>query len=124
MIRRVVLPFVFVFLACTKHPEAPALHFPGAPVILISIDTLRADHLPLYGYRGVATPAIDALGRDGLVFTSAWSHCPMTLPSHLSMLTGLLPAEHEVRNNIGYRFAAGKHASIPGLLRARGYTSG
>lgn len=44
---------------------------PGAPVILISIDTLRSDHLPPYGYKGVETPAIDRLARDGLLFEDA-----------------------------------------------------
>jgi len=71
----------------------------NAPVILISIDTLRSDHLPMYGYSGVKTPALDALRGDSILFQNAWSHCPMTLPSHVSMLTGLLPTQHDVRNN-------------------------
>jgi len=79
--------------ACARQQAEPPVPpaDAGAPVILISIDTLRADHLPVYGYRGVRTPAIDALRRDGILFENAYSHCPMTLPSHLSVLTGLLP---------------------------------
>lgn len=96
----------------------------GAPVILISIDTLRSDHLPVYGYRGVATPALDAFARDALVFENAYAHCPMTLPSHVSMLTGLLPAEHGVRNNLGFRFDAARYSSVPALLKRSGYATG
>ena len=96
----------------------------GGPIILISIDTLRADHLPIYGASGVATPNIDALARDAIVFENAYSHVPLTLPSHVSMLTGLLPAEVGVRNNLGYRFDGGKHPTIPSLLKSRGHESG
>src|SRR5262249_26713855 len=50
--------------------------FPKAPIVLISIDTLRSDHLPAYGYRGVATPAIDRLRRDAVLYERAYSHVP------------------------------------------------
>ena len=109
-------------LACNRERAHPTLD--GAPVILISIDTLRADHLPLYGYTKVATPNIDALRRDGILFDNAYSHCPMTLPSHVSMLTGLLPTEHQVRNNLGYHFDATKHRTLPQVLKERGYATG
>jgi tetratricopeptide (TPR) repeat protein len=98
--------------------------FKGAPVVLISIDTLRSDHLPAYGYRGVETPAIDALARDGIVCERAYSHVPLTLPSHASILSGRLPGEHGVRDNIGYHFAAGKLHDLPVALRAAGYATG
>ena len=94
------------------------------PVVVISIDTLRADHLPIYGYDAVKTPNLDALAADGMVFDSAWSHVPLTLPSHVSMLTGKLPAEHGVRSNIGYRFDAAAHETIPALLKKNGYATG
>ena len=71
---------------------APSETFPGAPVILISVDTLRSDHLPFYGYTGVETPALTALRKDSILFESAWSHVPLTLPSHASILTGREPA--------------------------------
>jgi choline-sulfatase len=98
--------------------------FPGAPVVLISIDTLRADHLPAYGYSKVETPNIDALARDGVLYENAYSHCPLTLPSHLSMLTGLLPAEHGVRTNLGYRFDGSAHPTLGRILGAQGYATG
>lgn len=116
-----------VVTACNRAPEraaptTPAV--PGAPVIVISIDTLRADHLPAYGYGGVATPAIDALRRDGILYEEAYSHCPMTLPSHLSIFTGLLPYQHEVRNNLGYTFDGGRFDSLPAMLKRSGYATG
>lgn len=117
------LALLLLAFACSRA-EHKQEQFAGAPVILISIDTLRADHLPAYGYRAVATPAIDAFRRNAILYTSAYSHCPLTLPSHVSMLTGLLPTEHHVRNNAGYQFDAQKHASLPSLLHAHGYESG
>src|SRR5688572_31002548 len=90
------LLFIAVLSACNRAPERATANSPvvsGAPVIVISIDTLRADHLPVYGYRDVATPAIDALRDDGILYEQAYSHCPMTLPSHLSIFTGLLRSE-------------------------------
>ena len=96
----------------------------AVPVIVISVDTLRADRLPAYGYRGVTTPAIDALRQDSILFRNAYTHSPLTLPSHTSLLTGLLPAQHGVHNNIGYRLDGARHPSIPSVLRARGYATG
>jgi arylsulfatase A-like enzyme/cytochrome c-type biogenesis protein CcmH/NrfG len=96
----------------------------GAPIILISIDTLRSDHLPAYGYKSVETPAIDRIARDGIVFEDVWSECPLTLPSHVSILTGLLPPGHGVRNNIGYRLDANAHPTIARLLKEKGYATG
>ena len=63
-------------------------------VILISIDTLRADHLGIYGYKRNTSPYIDRFFRDGLVFERAYSQAPWTLPSHASMFTGLHPSTH------------------------------
>ena len=96
----------------------------GAPIIVVSIDTLRADHLPAYGYRRVDTPAIERLRHDGILFEEAWSQCPLTLPSHVSIFTGLLPPIHGVRNNIGYRLDAAAHATLARLLKQRGYATG
>jgi arylsulfatase A-like enzyme len=98
--------------------------FPRAPVVLISIDTLRADRLPAYGYRGVRTPNLDRFRRDAILYQNAYSPCPMTLPSHLTMLTGLLPQEHGVRNNLGVVFNGEAHASLPLLLKGQGYATG
>jgi len=98
---------------------------PGAPpLILISVDTLRWDHVPAYGYSGVVTPNFDALRRDGVLFEQAWTHAPMTLPAHTSMLTGLLPPEHGVRANMGYPLNTGTVPYLPRLLREGGCATG
>lgn len=123
---RLTLPLLFAAAAlspaCQRgggHPTAPA----GTPVILISVDTLRADHLPTYGYRAVATPHIDALARRGVVFENAYTTCPLTLPAHASVLTGRVPPDHGVRNNLGYVLKPGV-PTLQGRLRARGYATG
>lgn len=101
----------------------PRRDFSRSPVILVSIDTLRADHLPVYGYRGVRTPGIDALARDSILYTNAVSHVPLTLPSHASMMTGLLPFQNGVRDNEGYVLAP-THETLASRLRGRGYATG
>jgi len=122
--RRVLVLLLVLTVLGACRGEQPAAMPDDGPVILISIDTLRADRLPAYGYTKVETPHLDALRRDGILFENAYSHCPMTLPSHVSMLTGLLPTEHQVRNNLGYRFDAAKHATLPQVLKQRGYATG
>jgi arylsulfatase A-like enzyme/Flp pilus assembly protein TadD len=96
---------------------------PSGPVVLISIDTLRADHLPVYGYRAVRTPTIDALAADGVVFEHAYAHSPQTLPSHVSMLSGRLPFEHGVRDNIGFSVRPDEKL-LPAMLHDAGFASG
>jgi arylsulfatase A-like enzyme/thioredoxin-like negative regulator of GroEL len=113
-----------LFASCGKERATGGGRSGVGPVILISIDTLRADRLPVYGATGVETPHIDALAKDAVVFENAYSHVPLTFPSHVTMLTGLLPAEAGIRNNLGYRFDSAAHPSIPALLKAKGYATG
>src|SRR5256885_10844496 len=103
--------------ACGR--EKPLLRFADAPVILISVDTLRSDHLPAYGYTGVATPNIDALRKDGILYERAYSHTPLTLPSHATILTGTLPADHGLRDNIGFKLAPNA-PTLASLLKKNG----
>jgi len=121
-LRLALLLLAVLSAACRRPP--PPLVYVDAPVVLISIDTLRADRLPVYGYGGTETPAIDALRRDAILFEKAFSHYPITLPSHVSILTGLLPPEHGVRDNSGYRLDAGQVPFLPRLLKGRGYRTG
>jgi choline-sulfatase len=95
----------------------------SGPIVVISIDTLRADHLPAYGYTNVRTPAIDALAADGVVFERAYSHAPQTLPAHTAIFSGRLPFETGVRDNIGFTVKPGERL-LPQMLRDRGYTTG
>lgn len=96
----------------------------GTPVVLISIDTLRSDHLPAYGYDGVETPAIDRLRRDGILYEHAFAHAPTTLPSHASIFTGRVPALHGVRDNMGYRLDPADGFYLPRSLKEAGYRTG
>jgi predicted AlkP superfamily pyrophosphatase or phosphodiesterase len=96
---------------------------PRAPIIIISIDTLRSDHLPAYGYTKVQTPAIDRFRSDAILFEHAYSHCPLTLVSHASVFTGLLPADHGIRDNLGYDLNP-KVKTLAELLKSKGYATG
>jgi len=108
--------------SCARRPAVP--RFPDAPVILISIDTLRSDHLPAYGYTRIATPFIDAFRRQAILYEHAYTPCPMTLPAHVTELTGMLPFEHGVRNNLGFTFDGGAHVTLPRFFKGHGYATG
>jgi arylsulfatase A-like enzyme len=90
-------------------------------VVLITIDTLRADHVHAYGAERVATPALDGLARDGLRFTQAFTAAPITNASHASILTGLRPSSHGVAD-FGIPLAP-THPTWAELLKARGYAT-
>lgn len=112
-----ILAVLLSFLpGCSRRPKLPA----GAPVVLICIDTLRSDHLPAYGYKKIATPELDRLAQDSIIFERVYSHVPLTLPSHVSLFTGQLPPETGVRNNRGY-VLGDKPATLAEKFRAKGY---
>ena len=88
-------------------------------VFLVTIDTLRADHVHCYGYENIQTPALDGLAKDGIRFTHAFTPSPITNTSHTSILTGLLPSSHGVTD-----FAvplAPTHPTLAALLKKNGY---
>src|SRR5205085_7981609 len=117
VIRRVSIVALLCTAACGRTPEmTPGPAAADGPIVLISIDTLRADHLPAYGYAKVKTPAIDALARDGVVFERAYSHAPQTLPAHAALLSGQLPFEIGVRDNVGFTIKQGERL-LPQMLR-------
>jgi choline-sulfatase len=89
-------------------------------LLLVTLDTVRADHLGCYGYALAETPTLDALAREGVRFAHASSPVPLTLPAHASILTGLLPPRHGVRNNGGGALPAGT-ATLATRLAAAGY---
>jgi choline-sulfatase len=90
--------------------------------VLISVDSLRADRLPAYGYDGVKTPGIDRLAADGVVFERAFSHVPQTLPATAALLTGRLPSDIGVRDSVGFTVPDGERL-LPEMLRDRGYST-
>lgn len=113
---------VFLLLLAACHRDNLPRPSVTTPVILISIDTLRSDHLPVYGYKGVATPAIDAFRRDSILYKRAYSHCPLTVPSHATVMTGRLPAETGLRDNTGYKLST-HNVTLAELLNKRGYAT-
>ncbi|MGH9257159.1 MAG: sulfatase-like hydrolase/transferase [Vicinamibacterales bacterium] len=93
------------------------------PIVLISVDGLHPDELQAYGGPSSRAPAIDAVSADAVVFERAYTHSPLTLPAHASILAGQLPFEHGVRDEAG--FALGDDArSLAELLRNRGFETG
>ncbi|MBA3950096.1 MAG: sulfatase-like hydrolase/transferase, partial [Acidobacteria bacterium] len=91
-------------------------------ILLVTIDTLRADALGAYG-GGAATPNLDALAAGGARFDFAHAHAVVTLPSHASILSGRYPYEHGVRDNTGYRFS-GSQPTAASLLKNAGFSTG
>jgi len=91
-------------------------------LLLITIDTLRADVLGFTGNDRVATPALDRLAAAGLVFASAHAHSVVTLPSHANILTGLYPYEHSVRENSGFALPPDV-PTMATLLHAAGFAT-
>ena len=92
-------------------------------LLLVSIDTLRADHLGCYGYAAAQTPRLDALARSGLRFTQATTVAPLTLPAHASLMTGTFPAWHGVRDNGGF-YLGDEQVTLAETLRDKGYRTG
>ena len=109
---------------CSRAEDAELRVPDGTPIILISVDTLRSDRLPVYGYEGVKTPAIDRLRQDGILFERAYTHVPLTLPAHTSLLTGLLPPDHGVRDNLGYTIDTSEASLLQQTLQEAGYATG
>ncbi|MDH3525536.1 MAG: sulfatase [Acidobacteriota bacterium] len=108
--------FLTSFLVAGCAPEeAPSLH----NVVLVSIDTLRPDHMSLYGYPRETTPFLDSLAAESVVFENAYAQANMTLISHMSMLTSLYPAAHGVEPPSSV--LSGKAPYLPELLKAAGY---
>ncbi|MGB6386707.1 MAG: sulfatase-like hydrolase/transferase [Terriglobales bacterium] len=100
-------------------PQTPAVRNSAPDVYLITIDTLRADHVGCYGYKQVETPALDALAADGVRFTEAFTHSPITNTSHITIMTGLLPSVHGV-TDFGVPLSA-QHLTAAELLKKQGY---
>jgi arylsulfatase A-like enzyme/Tfp pilus assembly protein PilF len=95
---------------------------PQPNLFLITIDTLRADHVHCYGYDRIQTPALDSIARDGIRFAQAFTPSPITNSSHTSILTGLLPSSHGV-SDFGVPLSPA-HPTLAELLAALGYQTG
>lgn len=112
----------FAALVRSRPPSIAVARETSRNVLLVTIDTLRADALGAYGGRA-ATPNLDRLAADGLRFTDAHAQAVITLPSHASILTGLYPFAHGVHDNAGYRLQPGA-TTIATVLKRAGYATG
>ena len=96
---------------------------PSLNILLITVDTLRADYLSCLGSRKVKTPHMDRMAEQGILFEKAFAHNVVTLPSHINILTGTLPLYHGVQDNAGFRL--GEEAiTLSEILKQEGYKTG
>jgi len=92
-------------------------------LLVITLDTTRADRLGAYGWPDSATPALDRIAREGVLFEHAVSSAPLTLPAHSSLFTGKYPPHHGVRDNGGF-FLDERETTLAERLKARGLKTG
>jgi len=107
------------FVLKAKNPRVSLKGASSFNLLLITLDTTRADHLGCYGYKGARTPNLDRLAGEGIRFSKTYCPAPLTLPSHTSILTGLNPATHGVRNNGHY--LSPEVRTITEFLKSQGY---
>ena len=113
------LAVAFLAAGCA-HDCSPRAGTPRTNVVLVTIDTLRADHLGCYGGTAARTPELDRLAAEGALFERAWAQAPVTIPSHASILTSLPVAQHGVVHN-GGRLARPDLDSLPRAFARAGY---
>ncbi len=109
--------------ACTPRPTPQPAAQQARNLVIVTIDTLRADRLGAYGSTTVATPNMDRLAREGAMALQASVHVPLTRPSHISLFTGLHPDEHGIRDNVSPPLAA-KVPLLAEILQQRGFQTG
>lgn len=109
--------------ACAPGPPAAPIARTARHVLVVTIDTLRADRVGVYGNTTVATPNLDRLAREGAMALHAAAHAPLTRPSHISLFTGLYPAEHGIRDNVSPPLGKGVPV-LAEILQQRGFRTG
>jgi arylsulfatase A-like enzyme/Flp pilus assembly protein TadD len=127
-VKRLLLTTLALVLAlgCARREPVPPLQsgrLRGGNVLLVTIDTLRRDRLGAYGNGRGLTPTLDRLASSGLQYTHAFSHAPMTLPAHTSILTGRTPRTHGVHANGSFRLDEGV-PTLATVLKGAGYRTG
>lgn len=127
-------PYVFAALLALAHgcTDAASAPRPSVNVVLITIDTLRADHVSCYGYGKPTTPALDSLAQRATRYTDCLAPAPWTVPSHASLFTGLFPSEHgahtvrsQVQNDARFdvRALADEHTTVAEAFAREGYAT-
>ena len=120
MRRLLALALAAGLVACRRTPAPP----PAARhVVIVTVDTLRADRLGCYGARDVATPRLDRIAASGALAVEASAHVPLTRPSHVSIFTGLLPTEHGIRDNVSPAVVP-QVPLLAELFRTNGFATG
>jgi arylsulfatase A-like enzyme len=102
--------------ACSRFASPPN-------VLIVTLDTLRADHVGVYGYSSARTPVLDQLGARGARFTAATTTVPLTLPAHTSLFSGAFPGGHGVRDNTGFH-VEDRVTTLAEVFKASGYRTG
>src|SRR6266496_6522838 len=118
----IFLCIIRVASATVQIKHAP-VRITNPNVILITIDTVRADHLGCYGYSKIQTPTLDGLARDGIVFEHAISQVPLTWPSHTAILTGTYPFQNGVQDFTGQPLDP-KFRTVAQAFKNNGYLTG
>ena len=101
----------------------PGVARSGLNVLLITLDTTRADHLGAYGFQSISTPNIDRLAREGVLFEQSTTAAPLTLPAHASLFTGRFPPGHGIRDNVGFVLDP-RETTMAEILARHGYRTG
>ena len=120
MTRSKVLLLCMLGTACSVKPATPPVTATARHLLLITIDTLRADRLGAYGSTTVPTPNMDRLAREGAIALHTSAQVPLTRPSHVSLMTGLYPAEHGIRDNVSPPLAKNVPV-LAEILQQRGF---
>ncbi len=115
--------FVLVLLGLLSSGPAQQPVVKAPNLVIITIDTLRADHLECYGYKSIKTPRINALAADGILIENAYTPVPLTLPSHASLFTGTYPIFHGVRDFSGFTLPK-ERTTLASMLKSAGYRTG
>jgi len=123
--RVAVLAAVLAFAACERATPPPPPKAPAAPrrVLLVTLDTTRADRLGAYGWKAARTPFLDELAAHGVRYSMARCAAPITLPSHATILSGVLPCTHGVRDN-GLFVLDGAATLLSEVVKERGFSTG
>ena len=127
MMKKIFIFFILVFfLFLSTSYLWWSLSKPDIPqgIILISLDTLRADHLGAYGYHRDTSPSIDVLAKEGVVFENAVVQSPWTLPSHMSIMTSLYPSFHGLTDKDSFLPLSDEYVTLAELLKKGGYKTG
>lgn len=115
---------IFTVLASTQLSAATApSRSPRPNIVLLTIDTVRADHVGCYGATGVSTPMLDSLARDGIVFGRAVAQVPLTYPSHSAIMTGLYPFQNGAQDFTSLPLNS-RFPTVAQTLRDKGYATG